>query len=307
MAAPNRQIRLNSRPVGAPRPDNFDAVDAAMPIPGDDGVLRRTIYLSLDPYMRGRMSDAKSYAAPVGVGDVMCGHTVSQVVESRHPDFRAGDFVAGYDGGQQYAASNGRELRKLDPALAPISTAIGVLGMPGMTAYVTIPIAEAKNVVKIPNGALRFKPDLSDEEIKALYTKFKVPYEDPRARQLAAVRGQAAPGGGSSGGARSGQSGGEAAGSPEGGEGARAAGGAGRRMGGSREEWSVAWKLLPDKSLQPMRVRLGVTDFTFTQMLAGDLQPADELVIGQTSSRSSSQLPGPQQRSPMMGPRGMPH
>lgn len=86
--------------------------------------------------MRGRMSDAKSYAAPVNVGDVMVGHTVSQVVESSHPDFRPGEFVAGYDGWQQYAVSNGKDLRKLDPKVAPISTAIGVLGMPGLTAYI---------------------------------------------------------------------------------------------------------------------------------------------------------------------------
>src|SRR5262249_27838238 len=132
----NRQIRLRSRPAGVPTAANFDIADAPLPAVADGGVLRRTVYLSLDPYMRGRMSDAKSYAAPVAVGDVMCGHTVSQVVESRNPAFHAGDFVAGYDGWQQYAASDGRELRKLDPAAAPISTAIGVLGMPGATAWV---------------------------------------------------------------------------------------------------------------------------------------------------------------------------
>ncbi len=136
MTASNRQIRLKSRPVGAPTLAHFDIVDAPMPAVGDGGVLRRTIYLSLDPYMRGRMSDAPSYAAPVPVGGVMCGHTVSQVVESRNPAFRPGDFVAGYDGWQQFAASDGAELRALDPAAAPISTAIGVLGMPGLTAWV---------------------------------------------------------------------------------------------------------------------------------------------------------------------------
>ena len=132
----NRQIRLKSRPVGATTAANFDIVDAPMPAVRDGGVLRRTIYLSLDPYMRGRMSDAKSYAAPVTLGDVMVGHTVSQVVESSNPDFRAGDFVAGYDGWQQYATSGGRELRKLDPHVVPISTALSVLGMPGITAYI---------------------------------------------------------------------------------------------------------------------------------------------------------------------------
>jgi NADPH-dependent curcumin reductase len=132
----NRQIHLKSRPAGTPTTDNFEAVDVSMPALKDGDVLRRTIYLSLDPYMRGRMSDAPSYAAPVNVGAVMCGHTVSEVVESSNPDFRAGDLVAGYDGWQQYAASNGKDVRKLDPRVAPVSTAIGVLGMPGATAYV---------------------------------------------------------------------------------------------------------------------------------------------------------------------------
>ena len=110
----NRQIRLKSRPAGTPTAENFELAEAPMPRAGDGEVLRRTIYLSLDPYMRGRMSDAPSYAAPVELGDVMCGHTVSEVVESRNPDFRAGDIVAGYDGWQEYGLSNGKELRKLD-------------------------------------------------------------------------------------------------------------------------------------------------------------------------------------------------
>jgi NADPH-dependent curcumin reductase CurA len=132
----NHQIRLKSRPVGAPGTDNFEAFDGPMPIVGHGEVLRRTIYLSLDPYMRGRMSDAPSYAPPVNLGEVMGGHTVSEVVESQHPAFNAGDIVTGYDGWQEYAASNGKDLRKLDPKVVPISTAIGVLGMPGLTAYV---------------------------------------------------------------------------------------------------------------------------------------------------------------------------
>jgi NADPH-dependent curcumin reductase CurA len=131
----NRQIRLKKRPVGMPTPGDFEAVASPRPTPRDGEVLRRTIYLSLDPYMRGRMSDAASYATPVNLGDVMVGHTVSQVVDSRHPNFRAGDIVAGYDGWQEYAVSDGKDLRKLD-ASVPISTAIGVLGMPGLTAYV---------------------------------------------------------------------------------------------------------------------------------------------------------------------------
>ena len=119
-----------------PTVDNFDHVDAPMPALSDGDVLRRTIYLSLDPYMRGRMSDAPSYAAPVQIGQVMCGHTVSEVVESRNAAYRTGDIVTGYDGWQRFAVSNGSDLRKLDPKAAPIATAISVLGMPGMTAFV---------------------------------------------------------------------------------------------------------------------------------------------------------------------------
>src|SRR5215467_3677870 len=103
----NRQVRLKSRPIGAPTSANFEIVDAPMPSPGDDGVVRRTRFLSLDPYMRGRMSDAPSYAAPVAIGATMCGHTVSEVIASRNPRFSPGDIVAGYDGWQQFAASNG--------------------------------------------------------------------------------------------------------------------------------------------------------------------------------------------------------
>jgi len=132
----NRQIRLKSRPVGTPSAGNFELVEVPVPTASDGDVVRRTIYLSLDPYMRGRMSDAPSYAANLAIGDVICGHTVSQVVESRHPEFKAGDLVTGYDGWQEYARSGGKDLRKLDPKGPPISTAIGVLGMPGMTAYV---------------------------------------------------------------------------------------------------------------------------------------------------------------------------
>src|SRR5436309_14772756 len=110
-AAMNRQIRLHSRPVGAPTAANFETTEQPRPPVADGDVLRRTIYLSLDPYMRGRMSDAPSYAPPVALQQVMCGHTVSEVVESRHPGFRAGDLIAGYDGWQEYAISNGKDLR----------------------------------------------------------------------------------------------------------------------------------------------------------------------------------------------------
>jgi NADPH-dependent curcumin reductase CurA len=101
-------------------------------------VLRRTIYLSLDPYMRGRMSTAKSYAEPAKIGEPMVGSTVSEVVESNNPRYALGDFVLGFDGWQQYAVSDGKGLTKLNPAQAPISYALGVLGMPGLTAYVAL-------------------------------------------------------------------------------------------------------------------------------------------------------------------------
>jgi NADPH-dependent curcumin reductase len=131
----NRQIRLKKRPVGMPSPDDFELVSVPGPAPADGQVLRRTIYLSLDPYMRGRMSDARSYATPVSPGGVMVGHTVSEVVESRHPSFKPGDLVAGYDGWQEFGCSDGRDIRPIDRGL-PMTTAIGVLGMPGLTAYV---------------------------------------------------------------------------------------------------------------------------------------------------------------------------
>jgi len=132
----NRQVVLRSRPVGMPKPGDFDLVESPLPSPKDGEVLCRTIYLSLDPYMRGRISGAKSYAASVEPGQVIVGGTVGEVVESRHPGLAAGDVVLGYDGWQSHAVSKGGGLRKLDPKQAPVSTALGVLGMPGMTAYV---------------------------------------------------------------------------------------------------------------------------------------------------------------------------
>jgi NADPH-dependent curcumin reductase CurA len=132
----NRQILLKSRPEGAPGLDNFELVESPVPTAGDGQVLMRTLYLSLDPYMRGRMSAAKSYAKPAQVGEAMVGGTVAEIVASRHNGYSPGEIVVGHGGWQEYALSNGTGLRKLDPAMAPISTAVGVLGMPGMTAYV---------------------------------------------------------------------------------------------------------------------------------------------------------------------------
>jgi NADPH-dependent curcumin reductase CurA len=138
MAKPpiNRQIVLRRRPVGMPTTENFAMVESAVPQPGEGEVLTRTLYLSLDPYMRGRMSDAKSYAAPVEVGGVMVGQTVGEVVASRDPEFAPGDIVTGFGNWQEYAVLPAKALRKVNPALGPVTTALGVLGMPGMTAYV---------------------------------------------------------------------------------------------------------------------------------------------------------------------------
>lgn len=134
--ATNLKVVLKGYPVGAPRVDDFAIVHEPLPKPGAGEILCRTIYLSLDPYMRSRISGVRSYAAPVEIGQVIVGGTVSEVVESNHRGFQRGDVVVGYDGWQGYAVSNGAGMRKLDPAAAPISTALGVLGMPGLTAYV---------------------------------------------------------------------------------------------------------------------------------------------------------------------------
>src|SRR5207344_1918872 len=113
--ATNLQVQLASRPTGWVEESNFRFVESPVPKPGPGQLLVKNLWLSLDPYMRGRMSDAKSYATPVQIGEVMGGHTVSEVIESRNPDFRKGDFVTGYDGWQSYGVSPGKELRKLDP------------------------------------------------------------------------------------------------------------------------------------------------------------------------------------------------
>ena len=135
MTEQNLQIVLASRPVGRPSPDSFERVRTPVPTPAEGQVLLKIRYLSLDPYMRGRMSAAKSYAAPVELGQVMEGGTVGEVLESRHPDYSAGDFVLSHSGWQTYAVADAASLRKLDPQDAPVTTALGVLGMPGFTAY----------------------------------------------------------------------------------------------------------------------------------------------------------------------------
>jgi NADPH-dependent curcumin reductase CurA len=131
----NMQVRLASRPHGMPSRENFDITETEETAEPIHGLRLRTLWLSIDPYMRARMSSRPSYTEPTRLGDVMPGGTVSQVVASSRSDYREGDFVLGYTGWQAYAHSDGQNLRKLDPAIAPVSTALGILGMPGMTAY----------------------------------------------------------------------------------------------------------------------------------------------------------------------------
>lgn len=155
----NRQLTLAARPNGAPTPSDFSLQETAIPVPSQGEVLLRTVFLSLDPYMRGRMSDAKSYADPVALGDTMVGGTVSRVHASQHPDFNVGDWVLSYSGWQDYALSNGEGLIKLDPQQVPPSYALGVLGMPGFTAYMGLldigqPKAGETIVVAAATGAV---------------------------------------------------------------------------------------------------------------------------------------------------------
>ncbi|WP_329354159.1 NADP-dependent oxidoreductase [Vibrio natriegens] len=131
----NRRIVLASRPHGAPTTENFRLEEVAKPVPKDGEMLLRAVYLSLDPYMRGRMSDAESYAAPVAINDVMVAGTVSQVEVSNHPDYEVGEWVLAYTGWQDYAISTGEMVIKLGKNPQNPSYALGVAGMPGFTAY----------------------------------------------------------------------------------------------------------------------------------------------------------------------------
>jgi NADPH-dependent curcumin reductase CurA len=162
MATTNRQIHLASRPDGEPTAANFRVVDAPLPALNDGQVLVRNHYLSLDPYMRGRMNDAKSYAVPQELDKVMGGGTVGEVVESKHPNYKPGDKVVGMGGWQQYvvvdAATPGL-LRKVDTTRIPLSAYLGAVGMPGVTAwYGLMKICEPKPgqtiVVSAASGAV---------------------------------------------------------------------------------------------------------------------------------------------------------
>ena len=131
----NRRIVLAARPAGAPKESDLRLEEGPVPQPADGELLVRTIWLSLDPYMRLRMGTEVRYYPPIPIGEVIVGGAVSRVVESRHPAFAPGDIVDDYTGWQDYAIAQGASARKVDPALGPLSTAIGVLGMPGLTGY----------------------------------------------------------------------------------------------------------------------------------------------------------------------------
>jgi hypothetical protein len=155
----HRRITLAAYPQGAPKDSDFSLAEDAVPSPGSGELLLRTIYLSLDPYMRGRMNPVKSYSPFVEVGETMVGGTVSEVLSSNAEGFAAGDLVVGYTGWQSHAIDNGKGLRKLDRDVAPISTALGILGMPGHTAYVGLldigrPQAGETVVVSAASGAV---------------------------------------------------------------------------------------------------------------------------------------------------------
>ena len=155
----NRRVVLASRPKGWVSEDNFRIESAPVPKPGEGEVLVKNLWLSLDPYMRGRMNDAKSYAAKQELGEVMIGGTAGEVVESRNPRFKAGDKVVGMHGWQHYGCSDGKGLNKVDASQVPLSAYLGVLGMPGVTAWVGLldicqPKAGETVVVSAASGAV---------------------------------------------------------------------------------------------------------------------------------------------------------
>ncbi len=135
MPETNQRFLLASRPAEMPSSENFQLESVPLPEPADGEILVKVLYLSVDPYMRGRMKDAASYAAPVAIGGLMTGGGVGRVMASRNPRFEVGQIVVGETGWQTHCVTDGKAFRKVDPTLAPISTSLGILGMPGLTAY----------------------------------------------------------------------------------------------------------------------------------------------------------------------------
>ena len=155
----NKRVLLASRPTGWVSEDNFRIETSPLPQPREGEVLVKNIYLSLDPYMRGRMNEGKSYAARQEIGEVMIGGTVGEVIESKNPKFAQGDKVLGMLGWQQYGLSDGKGLNKVDASRVPLSAYLGVLGMPGVTAWVGLldicqPKAGETVVVSAASGAV---------------------------------------------------------------------------------------------------------------------------------------------------------
>lgn len=141
----NKQIRLASRPSGWVSAENFELAEAPVPEPKDGQVLVRNVFMSVDSYMRGRMNDARSYVPPFRIGEVLQASVVGQVRSSRFDGIRNGDYVTGMLGWENFSVCDGRALRKVHPGLAPLSWHLGILGMPGMAAYVGLTrIAQAR-------------------------------------------------------------------------------------------------------------------------------------------------------------------
>jgi NADPH-dependent curcumin reductase CurA len=145
-SARNREIRLAARPVGQPRETDFELVETDVPVPRDGEVLVRNLFMSVDPYMRGRMNDLKSYVPPFQLGATLEGGAIGEVAQSRHPDLKEGEFVISSLGWREHFVSDGRGLSRIDPSLGPFSAHLGVLGGTGLTAYVgLLDIGQAKS------------------------------------------------------------------------------------------------------------------------------------------------------------------
>src|SRR5215469_13824274 len=140
----SRDIQLASRPSGWPSLENFRLVENKVPVPGDGQVLVRNLFISVDPYMRGRMKDAKSYVPPFQLGNTLEGSAVGEVLESRIPAFQQGDIVNSFLGWREYFVSDERGLRKLDKSVRPLSAYLGILGMPGLSAWVGLNIVSVR-------------------------------------------------------------------------------------------------------------------------------------------------------------------